>query len=310
MGVEVRMLDDYSTAMSRPQDPWQTRVDTHREFLKHNLYVDDQLLHSLMRRRLKSGGAFLLTRADKENVESNTGSTTNMTAPTNSTKVNTLVEILRFKGPKEETFELLCHSLYEIKRVWIVQELMGHSDESQDPWQTRVDTHREFLKHNLHVDDELLNSLMGKRLESGASLLTQIDKEDNIESSALTNLAKVDALVKVLRFKGPKEETFNLLCLSLYDVRRVWIVQELMGWEQSHSDESDSKQGALEGKSTSMEPGVKGWKDRLTNDTQSSKQVNDRLFFWGSQCFAQVLVLRITAKQPWRIHVAPLSRIN
>ena len=148
----------------------------------------------------------------------------------------------------------------------------------QDPWQTRVDTHREFLKHNLHVDDELLNSLMGKRLESGASLLTQFDKECNIELSAPTNSAKVEALLKVLRFKGPKEETFELLCHSLYEIKRVWIVQELIPGDRSHSDESDWKQGTSEGKSTLKEP--EGWKDRLTTgyDAQSLKQVNDRLF--------------------------------
>ena len=126
--------------MSQPPDPWQTRVDTNREFLQHNLCVDDQLLHSLMGKRLQSG-ASLLTQTDKDNVESNTGLATNMAAPTNSTKVDALVRILRFKGPKEETFNLLCHSLYEIKRVWIVQQLMGrersHSDESD--WKQRED---------------------------------------------------------------------------------------------------------------------------------------------------------------------------
>ena len=120
--------------------------------------------------------------------------------------------------------------------------------EPEDPWRARVDTNREFLREGLHVNNELLDSLMTKRLKSGAVLLTQTDKEEtSIDSNALTNSAKVDALVIILRFKGPKKETFNLLCHSLYEIKRDWIVQELIGSDPrgSHGESdhvSDRKQ--------------------------------------------------------------------
>eukprot|EP00118_Oscarella_pearsei_P019678 m.210574 g.210574 ORF g.210574 m.210574 type:complete len:121 (+) comp39745_c0_seq109:330-692(+) len=76
-----------------------------------------------MGKKLQSTGTMLLVKEDKERIESGDGA--KASPPPNPVKVKGLVEILRYKGPKKDTFYLFCSSLKEIGREWIVRKLHG-----------------------------------------------------------------------------------------------------------------------------------------------------------------------------------------
>eukprot|EP00118_Oscarella_pearsei_P019698 m.210336 g.210336 ORF g.210336 m.210336 type:complete len:254 (+) comp39745_c0_seq8:311-1072(+) len=79
-----------------------------------------------MGKKLQSTGTMLLVKEDKERIESGDGA--KASPPPNPVKVKGLVEILRYKGPKKDTFYLFCSSLMETGREWIVKELLGQQE--------------------------------------------------------------------------------------------------------------------------------------------------------------------------------------
>eukprot|EP00118_Oscarella_pearsei_P019687 m.210787 g.210787 ORF g.210787 m.210787 type:complete len:158 (+) comp39745_c0_seq192:127-600(+) len=112
-----------SGAFEDENDPWESCVDTKMEFLNKNLGVDGKLLNKLMEKKVQSAGVMLLVKEDKESIES--GDSASASSPSNPAKVKSLVDILRYRGPKKDTFYLFCSSLKEIGREWIVRKLHG-----------------------------------------------------------------------------------------------------------------------------------------------------------------------------------------
>ena len=91
--------------------------------------------------------------------------------------------------------------------------------DSEDPWKDVVDRNRQFLDDNLAVDRPLVNRLM----EHG--LLTANDMD---EINAVTlDPKKLDLLLRKLRTKGRKKETFATLLEVLRKADRHWIVDDL-----------------------------------------------------------------------------------
>eukprot|EP00118_Oscarella_pearsei_P019688 m.210790 g.210790 ORF g.210790 m.210790 type:complete len:154 (+) comp39745_c0_seq193:269-730(+) len=133
--------------------------------------------------------------------------------------------------------------------------------ECEDPWTSCVDTKRKFLNQELDVDDELLYSLMSKSLTNGKKLLLQEDKEsiesgDSASASSPSNPAKVKSLVDILRYRGPKKDTFYLFCSSLKEIGREWIVRKLHGQDKSRRRKDDAIPGnpgrVIDGKAISF----------------------------------------------------------
>eukprot|EP00118_Oscarella_pearsei_P019699 m.210518 g.210518 ORF g.210518 m.210518 type:complete len:317 (+) comp39745_c0_seq83:269-1219(+) len=126
--------------------------------------------------------------------------------------------------------------------------------ECEDPWTSCVDTKRKFLNQELDVDDELLYSLMSKSLTNGKKLLLQEDKEsiesgDSASASSPSNPAKVKSLVDILRYRGPKKDTFYLFCSSLKEIGREWIVRKLHGQDKSRRRVQSAPVQSVEGQS-------------------------------------------------------------